>query len=111
MTKTVLGFGAIVIAIMLVMMPTAANGAERVAQYKDMEITLFDTPCVSTAEEFANIPNDVRALLKAGSVLYEGTLYDLCWAEIEGDDRYFVVDQKGGRGRIDKGLFKYRNNL
>lgn len=104
--KRVILIVATALAVLVGVPPVIA--AEKVSSFSTENgdlIVLIDAPCTATLGVLANVPEDIRAKLKAAVVRFNGQALEACWGLTE-DNKHFIIDQTGDVGVIEGSAFQ-----
>lgn len=73
-------------------------------------VRLTDEPCTSTKGALATMPPEIRKQARAGSVYWQGKVYEACWLEHD-KDHDWIVDEDGDDAMAPKSVFKRETEI
>ena len=96
---------AMLLAFLLLTFATPANAAPVWKDAQGNTVRLLESPCTSTAGVLSSIPAPTRKQMKAASVNWQGKEYAACWLKLGDDKHYFLIDESGDQGIVQKKAF------
>jgi hypothetical protein len=94
----------VLLSLVLMVVISATHAARTMEDGKGNSVRLSDEPCVSTAGVLATMPEKARKDFKAATIRWEDKDYAGCWTDT--GTHYFIIDESGDNGHVNKRAFK-----